>query len=99
KTSGGCRAHRGGMHEIETQVVVVGARCAGAATALNLARQGHDVVVVDRADLPSDTLSTHCVARGGVVLLERWGLLDAVLASGAPPVRRISFHLGGDVVE
>ncbi len=74
-------------------VVVVGARCAGAATALLLARQGFDVALVDRADLPSDTLSTHALARGGVVQLARWGLLDDVLASGVPQVRSASFVL------
>jgi 2-polyprenyl-6-methoxyphenol hydroxylase-like FAD-dependent oxidoreductase len=73
-------------------VVVVGARCAGAATALLLARAGHDVVLVDRATFPADTLSTHAIARSGVVQLRRWGLLDRVLASGAPPLRDIAFH-------
>ena len=72
-------------------VVVVGARAAGAATALLLARQGHDVVLVDRNALPSDTLSTHQLARPGVVQLRRWGLLDAVLRSGAPALRQITF--------
>jgi flavin-dependent dehydrogenase len=78
-------------------VVVVGARCAGAATAMLLAGAAHDVVLVDRAPLPSDTLSTHAIARGGVVQLHRWGLLDRLLATGAPPVRAVSFHLGGHV--
>jgi 2-polyprenyl-6-methoxyphenol hydroxylase-like FAD-dependent oxidoreductase len=76
-------------------VIVVGARCAGAATGMLLARQGLDVVVVDRARSPGDTLSTLGISRGGVVQLSRWGLLDAVLAGGAPPVRRVSFHVGG----
>jgi 2-polyprenyl-6-methoxyphenol hydroxylase-like FAD-dependent oxidoreductase len=76
-------------------VVVVGARCAGAATAMLLARQGHDVVMVDRAEFPSDTLSTHAIARGGVVQLHRWGLLDRVVASGAPPIRRVLFDIAG----
>jgi flavin-dependent dehydrogenase len=79
-------------------VVVVGARCAGAATAMLLARQGHDVLVVDRAEFPSDTLSTHAIARGGVVQLHRWGLLDEVIESGAPPVRQVDFHVGGEIV-
>src|SRR4051794_20725484 len=78
-------------------VVVVGARCAGGATAMLLARLGYDVVVVDRATFPSDTVSTHAIARGGVVQLDRWGLLDAVLASGAPAIREVSFHRDGDV--
>ena len=48
---------------------------------------------------PSDTLSTHAISRGGVVQLARWGLLDEVLASGAPPIRTVSFHFpGGELV-
>jgi flavin-dependent dehydrogenase len=78
--------------------VVIGARCAGAATAMLLARAGHDVVVVDRAHFPSDTLSTHGLVRGGVVQLSRWGLLDEVLATGTTQVREVAFHRDGDVV-
>jgi len=77
------------------EVVVVGARAAGAATALLVARLGHDVVLLDRAIFPTDTVSTHQIARTGVVQLHRWGLLQAVLASGAPAIRRVTFtHLG-----
>jgi flavin-dependent dehydrogenase len=79
-------------------VVIVGGRVAGSATALLLARLGHDVVVVDRALFPSDTLSTHSIARSGVVQLNRWGLLDAVLDSGAPAIRQVTFHAGGEPV-
>ena len=75
------------------EVAVVGARAAGAATAMLLARMGHDVVVLDRALLPSDTLSTHSIARSGVVQLHRWGLLDEVLATGAPAIRQVTFHV------
>jgi flavin-dependent dehydrogenase len=79
-------------------VVIVGARAAGAATAMLLARLGHDVVVVDQASFPSDTVSTHAIARSGVVQLQRWGLLDAVLDSGAPAIRQVTFHVGGESV-
>jgi 2-polyprenyl-6-methoxyphenol hydroxylase-like FAD-dependent oxidoreductase len=79
-------------------VVIVGARAAGAATALLLARLGHDVVLVDRAVFPADTVSTHQIARPGVVLLQRWGLLEPVLASGAPAIRRVTFTAGGESV-
>jgi len=79
-------------------VVVVGARVAGAATAMLLARLGHDVVVVDQASLPSDTVSTHSIARSGVVQLRRWGLLDEVLDSGAPAIRQVTFNAGGESV-
>jgi flavin-dependent dehydrogenase len=79
-------------------VVIVGARVAGSATAMQLARLGHDVVVVDQASFPSDTVSTHSIARSGVVQLRRWGLLDEVLASGAPAIRQVTFHAGGESV-
>ena len=76
--------------------VVVGARVAGASTALLLARAGLRVLVVDRARRGSDTLSTHALMRGGVLQLRRWGLLDRVAATGAPPVRRVTFHYGAE---
>jgi flavin-dependent dehydrogenase len=79
-------------------VVVVGARVAGAATAMLLARLGHDVVVVDQALFPSDTVSTHSIARSGVVQLRRWGLLDQVLESGAPAIRQVTFHAAGESI-
>jgi flavin-dependent dehydrogenase len=78
-------------------VVVVGARVAGSATAMLLARLGHDVVVVGQASLPSDTVSTHSIARSGVVQLHRWGLLDQVL-DGAPAIRQVTFNAGGESV-
>lgn len=85
-------------HRSRHDVVVVGARAAGAATALLLARMGHDVVVLDRALFPSDTLSTHAIARSGVVQLHRWGLLDEVLATGAPAIRKVTFQIGGETI-
>ena len=84
-------AHLTSRHD----VVIVGGRCAGTATARLLAAQGHDVVVVERSDLAGDPLSTHGLARGGVVQLARWGLLDQVLASGAPPSREVTFGVEG----
>jgi 2-polyprenyl-6-methoxyphenol hydroxylase-like FAD-dependent oxidoreductase len=79
-------------------VVIVGARAAGAATALLLARQGRRVLVVDRAAYGSDTLSTHGLMRSGVLQLSRWGLLDRVIEAGTPPVRRTVFHYGSGAV-
>jgi 2-polyprenyl-6-methoxyphenol hydroxylase-like FAD-dependent oxidoreductase len=84
--------HETSSHRDTADVVVVGARSAGAATAMLLAQQGHDVLVVDRASFPSDTISTHAIARSGVVQLHRWGLLDEVLDSGAPALRDVVFH-------
>ena len=79
-------------------VVIVGARAAGAATALLLARAGLDVLVVDQGRYGADTLSTHALMRAGVVLLHRWGLLDAVVAAGTPAVRTMTFRYATDDV-
>ena len=66
----------------EYDAIVVGARCAGSPTAMLLARKGYRVLVVDRSTFPSDTLSTHLIHAPGVAALDRWGLLDEVIASG-----------------
>jgi 2-polyprenyl-6-methoxyphenol hydroxylase-like FAD-dependent oxidoreductase len=74
--------------------IIVGARCAGAPTAMLLARQGHRVLLVDRASFPSDTLSTHLIHAPGVAALRRWGLLDRVVATGCPPIETYSLDFG-----
>jgi flavin-dependent dehydrogenase len=67
--------------------IVVGARCAGAATAMLLARKGHRVLLVDRAQFPSDMrLSTHLVWQPGIARLEAWGLHGELASSGCPPI-------------
>jgi flavin-dependent dehydrogenase len=73
-------------------VIVVGGRVAGAATALLLARAGLDVAVVDRSRRGSDTVSTHGLMRAGVLQLSRWGLLPQVIAAGTPAIRTTVFH-------
>jgi 2-polyprenyl-6-methoxyphenol hydroxylase-like FAD-dependent oxidoreductase len=78
--------------------VVVGARVAGAATSMLLARAGLRVLCVDRARPGADTVSTHALMRAGVLQLARWGLLGAVRDAGTPPVRRIAFHYGDEEV-
>jgi 2-polyprenyl-6-methoxyphenol hydroxylase-like FAD-dependent oxidoreductase len=60
---------------------------------------GHRVTMLDRSTFPSDTLSTHALSRGGMVQLARWGLLDRVMASGTPAIRRVRFFGGDEVVD
>jgi flavin-dependent dehydrogenase len=89
-----------GYHEaviMSYDVIVVGARVAGAATAMLLARRGLRVLAVDRAAFPSDTISSHQVQPVGVARLHRWGLLDRLDAAGTPPTRQVRFD-SGDVV-
>ena len=79
-------------------VIVVGTRVAGAATAMLLARQGLRVLAVDRVSFPSDTISSHQLQVPGVALLKRWGLLGRLVAAGTPPTRRVHFDAGGGLV-
>jgi flavin-dependent dehydrogenase len=74
--------------------IVVGARCAGSPTAMLLARRGYRVLLVDRSTFPSDTISTHFIWPPGVACLQRWGLLDRVLATNCPVIRTIGLDLG-----
>ena len=51
--------------------IVIGARCAGAATAMLLACGGARVLCVDHALPGTDTVSTHALMRLGVPQLAR----------------------------
>jgi flavin-dependent dehydrogenase len=66
--------------------IVIGARCAGSATAMLLARKGYDILLVDRATFPSDIPQGHFIHRHGPRRLARWGLLDRIVATGCPQV-------------
>ena len=79
-------------------VVVIGARCAGAATAMLLARAGRTVLLVDRGEYGTDILSTHALMRGGVRQLSRWNLLDRIIDAGTPPVKMTTFHVGSQAM-
>lgn len=80
-------------------VVIVGGRCAGAATALLLARAGLDVLLVEQGTRGADTLSTLALMRAGVLQLSRWGLLDAITAAGTPRIETTTFHYGDEAIE
>lgn len=78
--------------QTEYDFIIVGARVAGASTAMLLARAGARVLVLERGALGSDTLSTSFLMRGAVSQLQRWGTLPALVAAGTPPVRETYFH-------
>ena len=74
--------------------IVVGARCAGSPVAMLLARKGYRVLLVDRSTFPSDAVSTHVIHPPGVAALRRWGVLDALAATGCPPIGTYTFDFG-----
>jgi 2-polyprenyl-6-methoxyphenol hydroxylase-like FAD-dependent oxidoreductase len=79
--------------------IVIGARCAGCPTAMLLARQGHRVLLIDRATFPSDTVSTHLIHPHGAAALRRWGLLGDVIATGVPALPTMRFDFGPVVLD
>jgi 2-polyprenyl-6-methoxyphenol hydroxylase-like FAD-dependent oxidoreductase len=89
-----------GLHSLDSHydAVVVGARCAGAATAFLLARSGAKVLVVDRQPYGSDTMSTHALMRSAVMQLTRWGLIPKIAAAGTPAIRSTTFHYGNEAI-
>jgi 2-polyprenyl-6-methoxyphenol hydroxylase-like FAD-dependent oxidoreductase len=74
--------------------LIVGARCAGASLALLLARRGCKVLAVDRAQFPSDAISTHFMWPRTTAFLAKWGLLDALAATGCPPITQVIADYG-----
>jgi flavin-dependent dehydrogenase len=79
-------------------VVVVGARCAGASLATLLARRGHSVALVDRAAFPSDTISSHFLWPQGAARLASLGLLDRLKSQGCDPIPVLTFDFGSVVL-
>src|SRR5476649_354390 len=70
-----------------SDVIVVGGGPAGAATALQLARAGVDVTLIERARFPRRKVCGEYQNAGAVSALDRLGLLDAI--------RQASFGLRG----
>jgi len=66
--------------------IVIGARCAGAVTAMLLARRGHRVLLLERGLLPSERHQGHFIHKHGPKRLAEWGLLEKVVATNCPPI-------------
>ena len=80
-------------------VIVVGARVAGASTAMLLARRGLSVLALDRAEFPSDTLSTHQGAGAGRGPAAPLGTARPRGGRRHPPAGRVRFDPGPVVLE
>ena len=83
------------MSLVVYDAIVIGARVAGSPTAMLLARKGYRVLLVGRANFPSDTLSTHQIQLPGGGEPVLWRADDGRPASGLllaaeslPPDRR-----------
>ena len=74
---------------MEREVVVVGAGPSGSATAITLSRQGHDVLLLDRAEFPRDKTCGDGIPAGAIEILYSLGMEEKVRRAGFYPVDRI----------
>ena len=72
---------------MKADAIVVGAGPAGAATAILLAEAGRSVVVLDRAERPRPKICGEYLSPEAARVLDRLGVLKAVEAGGARPIR------------
>jgi flavin-dependent dehydrogenase len=82
--------------------IIVGARVAGSAAAILLARDKRRVLLIDKDAFPSDRLSTHIVLGGGTKVLGRMGMLETLERAGGVRFERMrsigpDFNYGGDL--
>jgi len=69
-------------------VVIVGARCAGASLGALLARRGLNVALVEQTTFPRETLSSHLFETDALAFLDRLGLAEQIRATGAPLINQ-----------
>ncbi len=81
-------------------VVVVGGGPSGAATAWSLARNGADVLVLDRARFPRSKPCAEYLSPQARRILAEMGALDAIFASGATNLTGMEIHaVSGDSMQ
>ncbi|WEO99081.1 NAD(P)/FAD-dependent oxidoreductase [Streptomyces sp. FXJ1.172] len=74
-------------------VVVVGARCAGATLGALLARRGLRVAVLDQAARIRSTLSSNILQADSLAFLHRLGVMDELRAAGVTTMSHVDMRL------
>ena len=74
--------------------LIVGGGLAGSATALHLARAGHDVLVLERGAFPREKVCGEGLMPHGVHELDGLGVLPAILATQPQPFGGIGYRVG-----
>jgi flavin-dependent dehydrogenase len=83
------------MNRYDTEVIVVGGGPGGSATATLLARAGHDVLLLDKAQFPRHKACSEYVNPGGVRVLREMGLESELMAAGAHRLDKMWVHVPG----
>ena len=79
--------------------VIVGARCAGSIVAGRLAEEGWNVLLVDKAEFPSDTVSTHCIFPNTIARFAELGILERLRDRHDLPSLYFSWGILGYMLE
>jgi len=80
-------------------VIVVGARVAGASLAYELSKAGFEVLLLDKAQFPSETLSTHNFLNNSLAMLREMGVLDRLLETSTPLYNRALVQFDDTVID
>jgi len=83
--------------KMEYDVIIVGARVAGSVLATRLSQKGHRVLVLDKANFPSDTLSTSFFRAPAMRVFEKICVLDEV-KNAAPQMKVLWNYIDGHVL-
>jgi len=78
-------------------VIIVGGRVAGAVLATRLAQLGHKVLLLEKGNFPSNTLSTSFFRAPALKVFEKIGVLDEITKS-APPLKILWNYIDGHVL-
>ena len=79
-------------------VLIVGAGPAGSAAAIELARAGWAVALVEKQRFPRRKVCGECIAASNLALLHRLGVGDAFEACAGPELRRVTLWRGNQSV-
>lgn len=74
-------------HTATYDMIVVGARIAGATTAALLAQQGFNVLLLEKSTFPSPTVSCPLVFGNALEILDKFGAEEVIDRLGAPKLR------------
>lgn len=77
--------------DLSVDVAIVGAGPVGLAAAIDLARRGHSVAVLEQRETPSDQPRAHVINARTMELFRQWNVADAVLAKALPADLATSF--------
>jgi flavin-dependent dehydrogenase len=82
---------------MDYDIIIVGARIAGAVLAARLGQLGYRVLLLEKANFPSDTLSTSFFRAPALRVFEKIGVLNEV-TSAAPPLKILWNYIDGHVL-